>query len=81
MPDGHTLSPVGYKIGLEILVKDLFEKPGEVPIHFQDRQHGESKLNFKEQLRYLRHLRRLYQFKYTPGRNSFSLDLAVERAF
>jgi len=36
-----------------------------VPIHFVDRQHGESKLDFKEQIRYLKHLRRLYQYKYT----------------
>lgn len=64
MPVHHKLSPLGYKIGLEIMVKGRFEKPSEVPIHFIDRQHGESKLDFKEQLRYLRHLRRLYQFKY-----------------
>jgi dolichol-phosphate mannosyltransferase len=65
MPPIHKLSPVGYKIGLEILVKGEFSQPSEVPIHFVDRQHGESKLDFKEQIRYLKHLRRLYQYKYT----------------
>ncbi|MCV6609403.1 MAG: glycosyltransferase family 2 protein [Amphritea sp.] len=58
------LAPTGYKIGLEIMVKGEFNKPGEHPIHFKDREHGESKLSLKEQLLYLRHLRRLYRFKY-----------------
>lgn len=64
MPAEHLLSPLGYKIGLEILVKGRFSAPAEVPIHFVDRQHGESKLDFKEQIRYLRHLRRLYRFRF-----------------
>jgi len=58
------LNPVGYKIGLELIVKCRIENVGEVPIHFTDRVHGESKLNLKEQLRYLVHLSRLYGFKY-----------------
>lgn len=58
------LNPVGYKVGLEIIVKCGFENVGEVPIHFQDRIYGESKLTLKEQLQYLRHLRRLYIFRF-----------------
>ncbi|WP_299203574.1 glycosyltransferase family 2 protein [uncultured Amphritea sp.] len=58
------LTPTGYKIGLEIMVKGEFSAPGEHPIHFKDREHGESKLSLKEQFLYLRHLRRLYRFKY-----------------
>jgi dolichol-phosphate mannosyltransferase len=58
------LNPVGYKIGLELLVKCGFERVVEVPIFFAQRQLGESKLSFKEQLRYLQHLRRLLTFKY-----------------
>ena len=54
------LNPIGYKIGLELIVKCGLENVGEVPIHFSDRVHGESKLSFKEQLKYLQHLRRLY---------------------
>ena len=54
------LNPVGYKIGLELLVKCGCRNVAEVPIHFVDRVHGESKLSLGEQLRYLRHLRRLY---------------------
>jgi dolichol-phosphate mannosyltransferase len=57
------LDPIGYKIGLELLVKGGCRHVREVPIQFRDRLHGESKLSFKEQLNYLRHLRRLYVYK------------------
>jgi len=56
----ETLDPVGYKIGLEIMVKCGCRRIKEVPIRFQDRVHGQSKMNFTEQVNYLRHLRRLY---------------------
>lgn len=59
------LNPVGYKVALELIVKCALENVGEVPIHFTDRVKGESKLTFREQLNYLRHLRRLYMFRYT----------------
>jgi dolichol-phosphate mannosyltransferase len=55
---------VGYKIGLEVIVKGGCRRCGEVPIHFDQRHHGESKLSLREQLLYLRHLRRLAMFKY-----------------
>jgi dolichol-phosphate mannosyltransferase len=58
------LDPIGYKIGLELIVKCSFDNVGEVPIHFSDRVHGESKLTFLEQLKYLKHLRRLYIHKF-----------------
>ncbi len=58
------LNPVGYKIGLELIVKCRFDNVVEVPIHFVDRELGESKLTLVQQLRYLQHLRRLYTFKF-----------------
>lgn len=58
------LNPIGYKIGLELIVKCEIENVGEVPIHFADRQAGESKLTLAEQLKYLVHLQRLYRHKY-----------------
>lgn len=64
MPIADKLSPIGYKIGLEILVKGDFEKPDEVPIHFSERKYGESKLSIREQVYFLRHLRRLFQYRY-----------------
>jgi dolichol-phosphate mannosyltransferase len=58
------LNPIGYKIGLELIVKCNLENVGEVPIQFVDRKFGQSKLSLKEQLRYLQHLRRLYIYKF-----------------
>lgn len=58
------LNPIGYKIGLELVVKCNCKKAVEVPIHFTDRVHGESKLTLKEQLKYIQHVRRLFLFKY-----------------
>lgn len=57
---GRDLNPVGYKIGLELLIKCPVQRSVEIPIHFVDRRLGQSKLTLKEQLRYLQHLRRLY---------------------
>lgn len=58
------LSPIGYKIGLELMVKCDCHAIKEVPIHFANRQFGTSKLTLKEQLRYIKHLRRLATYKY-----------------
>lgn len=58
------LNAVGYKIGLELIVKCRIKKAVEVPIHFSDRIQGESKLTLKQQLLYFQHLRRLYIFRY-----------------
>lgn len=61
---GRDFNPVGYKIGLEFIVKCACERVVEVPIHFEDRQLGKSKLTFRQQLLYIKHLRRLYNFKF-----------------
>ena len=61
---GRDFNPIGYKIGLELLVKCRCERVVEVPIHFENRRFGESKLTFRQQLLYLQHLRRLYIYKY-----------------
>lgn len=53
------LDPIGYKIGLELMVKCRCRQVREVPIEFADRVHGTSKLNWREQWNYLRHLGRL----------------------
>lgn len=58
------LNPIGYKIGLELLVKCGCCGVKEVPIRFANRRHGASKLSLREQLNYLRHLRRLYRFRF-----------------
>ena len=56
------LRPVGYKIALELIVRHRWRNIVEVPISFADRAAGKTKLNVGEQLRYLRHLGRLYGF-------------------
>jgi dolichol-phosphate mannosyltransferase len=61
---GREFNPIGYKIGLELMVKCGCERVVEVPIHFEDRRFGKSKLTMTQQLLYLQHLRRLYIFKY-----------------
>ena len=35
-----------------------------MPIHFDTRAHGASKLSLKQQFRYLEHLSRLYDFSF-----------------
>jgi len=58
------LSPVGYKIGLELLVKCKPKTIKEVPIYFRTRTLGESKLTIRQQLLYLSHLRSLFVYKW-----------------
>ncbi|MCP4132012.1 MAG: glycosyltransferase family 2 protein [bacterium] len=58
------LNPLGFKIGLELAVKASPKKITEIPIVFQERLHGESKLSMKEQLYYLVHIKRLFEYKY-----------------
>jgi dolichol-phosphate mannosyltransferase len=58
------LNPIGYKIGLELMVKCNLCCIEEIPIHFENRQFGESKLTLTEQKRYLQHLWRLFIYKY-----------------
>ena len=60
----EALNPVGYKIGLELVVKCGCTRIVEVPIHFSDRRLGQSKLSLREQINYLRHLKRLADFKF-----------------
>ncbi len=60
---GVELDPIGFKIGLEVIVKARYGKAIEVPYVFTDRVAGESKLNQREILNYLKQLGRLYLAK------------------
>lgn len=81
------LRPIGYKIGLELMVRGQFSRVVEVPIGFRDRVRGESKMNTTQQLNYLRHLRRLYMYKFggfaeflhfgVVGASGFVVDLTA----
>lgn len=62
--NAENLTPLGYKIGLELMCKCRVRRVKEIPITFATREKGESKLSMKEQFRYLEHLSRLYDFCY-----------------
>lgn len=62
----EALAPVGYKIALELIVRHRWTRVVEIPIAFADRAAGHTKLSVGEQLRYLRHLGRLYRFVLMP---------------
>jgi dolichol-phosphate mannosyltransferase len=58
--EGVTLDPIGFKIGLEVIAKAKYGRFLEVPYVFTDRVAGESKLNQKEILNYLKQLGKIY---------------------
>jgi dolichol-phosphate mannosyltransferase len=60
---GVTISAGGFKICLELLVRGEPTAVAEVPYVFVGRTAGESKMNLKEALGYLRQLRDLHRFK------------------
>jgi dolichol-phosphate mannosyltransferase len=60
----QNLTPLGYKIALELICKCRVKNIREIPIHFGMRLKGQSKLSLKQQFRYLEHLSRLYDFTF-----------------
>lgn len=58
------VDPIGYKIGLELFIKGRCCHLAEVPIRFEMRKEGESKFSVAQQLRYGRHLIKLYRFRF-----------------
>jgi len=62
--EGVNLSPKGFKIGLEILVKGNYKSVKEIPIIFTNRKHGVSKLNLSVITDDFAHISRLYLLKY-----------------
>ena len=63
LPDLVTSRPMGYKIALELMVRGNL-RVREVPIDFRDRSAGASKMNWRQQIRFLRHLSRLYNHRF-----------------
>lgn len=61
--NGLQLNPVGWKIVLEVVVKAHNKRLIEIPIAFNDRVLGKSKMSLKEQWSYITHLYRLYEFR------------------
>src|ERR687885_2678874 len=71
---GRTLSPVGYKILIEVLARGRVPWIGEVGYVFQEREEGESKVTAKQYVDYLRHLVRL-RFSLGPIARFFRFGL------
>jgi len=61
--DGAVLTPIGYKVLLEVLVRGNARQVTEVPYTFKERERGKSNLTFREELNFLRHLSRLTWFE------------------
>jgi dolichol-phosphate mannosyltransferase len=72
---GVTISAGGFKICLELLIRSEPRLVIEVPYVFTGRTVGESKMNMKEAMGYLRQLRELYAY-----RRSRRLPRPVHRA-
>lgn len=60
---GEPLEPIGWKIGLELMIKCNCKTIKEIPIHFTQRSQGKSKLNMKISLDYLRHILKLMRYR------------------
>jgi dolichol-phosphate mannosyltransferase len=56
---GVDLTPLGWKILMEVLVKGNYHTIHEIPYSFVARDAGQSKMNCREQWNYLRHIARL----------------------
>lgn len=66
---GQRWNPIGTKLALEMIVKSQLKHIQEIPIHFAEREHGESKLlNRKVMFQYLKQVKQLWQFKLTQRR-------------
>jgi len=85
LPELSTVRPIGYKIALDLAVRGQL-RVKEVPIEFRDRTVGLSKLDLRQQVRFLRHLSRLYNHKFgsiarvpffsVVGASGLAIDLA-----
>ena len=71
---GREMSPVGYKIQVEVLGRGRVPWIGEVGYVFQERQEGESKVTWKQYVDYIRHLIRL-RFSIGPVARFFRFGL------
>ena len=62
------LSPIGWKILIEILVKGHYQSVLEIPYAFQARSTGDSKMSMREQVNYMRHIGRIIYDKPSEAR-------------
>ncbi len=60
--EGVKLNPIGFKIGLEVMMRGRYHRFTEVPFVFQDRDHGASKLGSGVVFSYLKQLLQLFGY-------------------
>jgi dolichol-phosphate mannosyltransferase len=75
---GPILSPIGYKILIEVLGRGKIDRIAEVGYVFQERKEGASKVSWKQYVAYLVHLLRL-RTRGKIGRYTQSIKLSVGR--
>jgi dolichol-phosphate mannosyltransferase len=73
------LSPVGYKILIEVVGRGDIQKIAEVGYVFQERQAGESKVTWRQYRDYLHHLLRLRLSSGRMGRLAQKMDFPLGR--
>jgi dolichol-phosphate mannosyltransferase len=62
--NGNLWNPIGTKLGLEVIVKSKARNIVEIPIYFEERKFGESKLlNWKSAINYAKQVQQLWGFK------------------
>lgn len=76
---GHSLSPVGYKILIEVLGRGNINQIGEVGYVFQERREGESKVTWKQYIEYIQHLIRLRLSRGRIGRLRQRINFPISR--
>ena len=64
---GCELSPVGYKILLEVMGRGQIDRVAEIPYTFLERQEGSSKVTWRQYEQFIRHLIRL---RFATGRGT-----------
>lgn len=62
---GVNLTPIGYKIGLEVFVRANWSTCLEIPFTFTDRANGHSKMGRKQMAQYLKQLAQLYKYEWS----------------
>lgn len=60
--EGVPLNPIGFKIGLEVMMRGNYQRFVEVPYVFEDRHQGNSKLSFEEVFGYVKQLLQLFVY-------------------
>jgi len=57
------INAIGYKILLELIVKGQFEEIKEIPIVFEERKEGSSKLDLKTRVQFLKQLFQIFFYR------------------